>query len=207
MGGFVFAGDLLPWFACYSDRVLNLLRDNVTMNAKCSLEQPMVAKTFKDNINEITKKLANGENIYIDVDGFSRVYVKFSNGRIAQIESYNEDMDTGVFFIHDCTFSELKKHWSSVSSAILFSIAFRFTVLNDKKDSIDLILRRSPDNAHISDSFCDDILATIQSQMESEVHYGLMGFIEDRFDGLEKLVKKIHDNQKTGGTLVRRTNR
>lgn len=43
--------------------------------------------------------------------------------------------------------------------------------------------------------------------MESEVHYGLMGVIEERFDGLEKLVKKIHDNQKTGGTLVRRTNR
>ena len=32
-------------------------------------------------------------------------------------------------------------------------------------------------------------------------------FLNEAIDPNQKLVKKIHDNQKTGGTLVRRTNR
>lgn len=156
-----------------------------------SREAPLNAKTYKDAFNEMTQALASHAPEFLDEDGQARLYVRFLNGRTVQIEhreALSDDELTDIFYIHETDHLSLKRYWTSVSSAIVFSAAFGFVYKDDADQEIELILRRCPDDEHPADEFCTDILAGIQVELEQMLDDEIKQTIEEGFKRLENLI-------------------
>lgn len=154
------------------------------------------AKDIKDGFNNYMKRLASMDNEFLD-DGKYRIYLKFSNGRNAQIEHLdslsNTDLEE-IGYIHSCSHVNLKKFWTAISASIVFFIAFTFSFKNKNGEKINLILRRCPEDEHASDDFVDDILDGLQVELKGMIDDEWKEEIEDRFDNLERLIKKLIGN-------------
>lgn len=150
------------------------------------------AKVFKDRFKELATAVASSAPEVIDLtDGAARLYIKFLNGRTAQLERFDEvpeDERAEIFYTHWTRHVLIKKHWASVSAAIIFSVAFAFTFENEDGDEVELLLRRSPDDEHVADGFCEEILGGVQGELEELLNDDLKTTVEQGFTRLEKLI-------------------
>ena len=156
-----------------------------------SREAPLNAKTYKDAFNEMTQALASQAPEFLDEDGQARLYVRFLNGRTVQIEHREALSDaelTDIFYIHETDHLSLKRYWTSISSAIVFSTAFGFVYKDDADQEVELILRRCPDDEHPADEFCDQILTGMQMELEQLLDDEIKQSIEQGFERLENLI-------------------
>lgn len=169
-------------------------------------KSPMVAKAYKDDFNKLTTALAGKEHQYRDANGNFRVYIKFLNGRTVQIEHaslMSDDDVASVFYIHECSHLDIKRYWTTVSSVIIFSTAFKFSFPDKNGNEVDLILRRCPDDEHIADEFCSDILTGMQMELESMLDDELKDTMKRGFERLEKLIKQGNSNSASKSPTTR----
>jgi hypothetical protein len=152
---------------------------------------PIIAKAFREGFNIFAEEVANGDEKFTEEDGIARIYLKFANGRFAVMAQYDPDDDVneedGPRFIHEVTHQEVKKHWTSIIAAIVLNIAFKFTFKNSQGDEV--YLRLSKFDSHISDDFCDGIVAAMQVDLEFSELENIRYEMEKGFKKLEKLIK------------------
>jgi hypothetical protein len=157
----------------------------------------MAAKTYKNDFNYLTSALASKDIVYKDVDGLPRVYLKFLNGRTVQIEHadlMSDDDMASIFYIHECDHLDIKRYWTTVGSVIILNTAFKFSFPDKDGCMVDLVLRRCPDDEHVADEFCSDILTGMQIELESMLDDELKETMEKGFMHLEKLIKQGMSN-------------
>lgn len=174
--------------------------------ALTSKNSPMFAKNYKDDFNNLTTALASRESQYKDADGIPRVYLKFLNGRTVQIEHadlMSDDDLASIFYIHECDHLAIKRYWATVGSVIIFSTGFKFSFPDKNGCEVDLILRRCPDDKHIADEFCSDILTGMQMELESMLDDELKETMEKGFVRLEKLIKQGISNNTSKSSTTR----
>ena len=154
--------------------------------------QPMLAKSLKDRFNDLASALATmAPEVLDEEDGHARIHIKFLNGRCAQLErldDLSEDELGEIFYVHWTDHVSLKKFWTSVSAAMVFSVAFAFTIGTDDGDEVELLLRRSPQDKHPADDFCEEILGGVQGELEELLNDELKTTVELGFARLEKLI-------------------
>lgn len=154
--------------------------------------QPMLAKSLKDRFNDLASALATmAPEVLDEEDGLARIHIKFLNGRCAQLErldDLSEDELGEIFYVHWTDHVSLKKFWTSVSAAMVFSVAFAFTIETDDGDEVELLLRRSPQDKHPADDFCEEILGGVQGELEELLNDELKTTVELGFARLEKLI-------------------
>ncbi|MDD2846591.1 MAG: hypothetical protein PHT57_16755 [Rhodoferax sp.] len=152
---------------------------------------PIIAKSFREGFNIFAEEVANGDEKFAEEDGIARIYIKFANGRFAVMEPYDPDdavdEEDGPRFVHEVTHQEVKKHWTSIIAAIVLNIAFKFTFKNSQGDEVHL--RFSKFDSHISDDFCDGIVAAMQVDLEFSELENIRFEMEKGFKKLEKLIK------------------
>lgn len=157
-----------------------------------SRAQPMLAKSLKDRFNDLAGAVATMASEVLDEeDGLARIHIKFLNGRCAQLErldDLSEDELAEIFYVHWTDHVSLKKFWTSVSAAMVFSVAFAFTIETDDGDEVELLLRRSPQDRHPADDFCEEILGGVQGELEELLNDELKTTVEQGFARLEKLI-------------------
>lgn len=167
---------------------------------------PILAKNLKDKFNDYATSVATMAPDVIDAeDGAARLYIKFLNGRKAQLEHFDEvsEEERGeIFCIHWTDHVSLKKFWTSVSAAIVFSVAFAFIFETEDGDEIELLLRRCPDDKHAADEFCEEILGCVQGELEDLLNDELKTTVENGFAHLEKLI--LQGNNPPPDSLVRK---
>lgn len=163
--------------------------------------EPLLAKKFKDSFGEYIKALLASRRARRALDGDRpAIYIKFLNGRTAQIictEDLGDDKLAELFYIHDVEHVLLKKYWASVSAAILFSVAFRFFFPDNNGVMQELILCRCPDDEHAADDFCADILVGMQTELEHMLNDEIKTTIENGFDRIEALILENRTPQST----------
>lgn len=162
------------------------------VDALSSRGQPMLAKSLKDRFNDLASALASmAPEVLDEEDGLPRIHIKFLNGRCAQLErldDLSEDELAEIFYVHWTDHVSLKKFWTSVSAAMVFSVAFAFTIETDDGDEVELLLRRSPEDKHPADDFCEEILGGVQGELEELLNDELKTTVELGFARLEKLI-------------------
>lgn len=168
--------------------------------------QPMLAKQFKDRLNDLANAVATmAPEVLDEDDGQARIHLKFLNGRCAQLErldALSEEELGAVFYLHHTSFAQLKRAWSSVSAAIVFSVAFLFTVKINDGEKVELLLRRRPDDKHAADEFVEEILGSIQAELEELRSDELETTVKQGFARLEKLI--LQANPQLTEAAVRR---
>jgi len=177
-----------------------------TVEPLSSRSQPMLAKQFKDRLNDLANAVATmAPEVLDEDDGQARIHLKFLNGRCAQLErldAVSEEELGAIFYLHYTSLAQLKRAWSSVSAAIVFSVAFQFTVKNNDGEKVELLLRRRPDDKHAADEFIDEILGGIQAELEEQLSDELKTTVEQGFARLEKLI--LQANPQLTEAAVRR---
>ncbi len=195
LGEFYENGDPEPWIAKFDYPA------NTSGNLRMSVstrESPLMAKSFKDSFRELVSALVSKSPQVLDEDEEARIYIKFLNGRTAQIEHWDDVSDedvSNIFCVHETDHVSVKKYWTSVSAAITFSVAFKFSFPDEDGQDVDLILRRCPDDEHPADGFCVDILSSMQTELEEMLNDEIKVTIEKGFERLEKLI--VGDEQTT----------
>ncbi len=190
-------GDNDPWIVeieldSTGDEDEDVVKTTTPVTRLSSRSSPMLAKSLKDKFNDYATAVASCAPEVIDEeDGAARLYIKFLNGRAAVLGHFDEvsEEERGeIFYIHWTDHVSLKKFWTSVSAAIVFSVAFAFTFETEDGDEVELLLRRAPDDEHVADEFCEEILGGMQGELEELLGDELKTTVEQGFARLEKLI-------------------
>ncbi len=150
---------------------------------------PLAAKALKDNFNHFAQQVVDAEEALKESDGVARLYVRYGNGYDAVLEPYDAESEPSTTYVHDCTHTELKKNWSTVSAAIIFDVGFRFKFRNSNGKMIALIFSRAIINEHSSEDFLSDIISGYMAENESAENAKFQYHLNEIQNKLEKMDK------------------
>lgn len=173
---------------CYSRG--SLQENSVTTASIGTFDNPYTGKAFKEALVPCLEALVNEEDCFLDAQGKCRIYVKFANGRLATVEAFDEDQadEVEALLVHEVKHQQLRAHWTAVSAAIVFGIAFSFEYKKRDGTPTRLILHKCEE--HAGDDFVQGIVANMQASLE----YDALGDISEKmqagFKRLEKLIIK-----------------